>query len=99
MSSAASAANAAMNAITTWVNGSNGKWTSMAVQSDGSYGIPKGLICSFPVIVENGKYRIVKDQPINSFFQGLIDKTVKELVDERSAIEHLLKWLLIINYG
>lgn len=68
-----------------------GKWTSMAVQSDGSYGIPKGLICSFPVIVENGKYRIVKDQPINSFLQGLIDKTVKELVDERSAIEHLLK--------
>lgn len=63
----------------------------MAVLSDGSYGVPKGLIFSFPVIVENGKYTIVKDQPINSFYQGLLDKTVKELVDERAAVEHLLK--------
>jgi len=63
----------------------------MAVLSDGSYGVPKGLIFSFPVIVEGGKHRIVKDQPINSFYQGLLDKTVKELVDERAAIEHLLK--------
>jgi malate/lactate dehydrogenase len=63
----------------------------MAIQSDGSYGIPKGLVCSFPVIVENGKYRIIKDQPIDSFYQSLIDKTVKELTDEREAIEHLLK--------
>jgi malate/lactate dehydrogenase len=59
-----------MNHITTWVNGSHGirnklifkgDWTSMAILSDGSYGVPKGLICSFPVIVENGNYQIVKN--------------------------------------
>ena len=64
----------------------------MAIESDGSYGIPKGLIFSFPVIVEaGGKYTIQQNQPINSFYQGLIDKTVKELIDERAAIQHLLK--------
>jgi len=50
-----------MNHITTWVNGSHGDWTSMAILSDGSYGVPKGLICSFQVIVENGNYQIVKN--------------------------------------
>lgn len=91
LSSAASAANAAMNHMTTWVNGSNGDWTSMAITSDGSYGVPKGLVFSFPLIVENGKYTIVKDQKINPFYQAALDKTIKELVDERTAIEHLLK--------
>jgi malate/lactate dehydrogenase len=50
-----------MNHMTTWVNGSNGDWTSMGITSDGSYGVPKGLVFSFPLIVENGKYTIVKD--------------------------------------
>lgn len=68
-----------------------GDWTSMAIESDGSYGVPKGLIFSFPVTVKNGKYSIVKDLPINPFYQGLLDKTIKELVDERNAVEHLLK--------
>jgi malate/lactate dehydrogenase len=63
----------------------------MGILSDGSYGVPKGIIFSFPLLIENGKYTIVRDQPINSFYQGLVDKTVKELVDERAAIEHLLK--------
>ena len=63
----------------------------MAITSDGSYGVPKGLVFSFPLIVENGKYTIVKDQKINPFYQAALDKTIKELVDERTAIEHLLK--------
>lgn len=64
----------------------------MAIESDGSYGVPKGLIFSYPVEVKNGKYTVVKNLPINSFYQGLLDKTVKELVEERNAVEHLLKW-------
>ncbi|CAD8117338.1 unnamed protein product [Paramecium sonneborni] len=92
LSSAASAGNAAMNHITTWVNGTaEGDYTSMAIPSDGSYGVPKGLIFSFPVTVKNGKYSIVQGLPISPFYQGLLDKTIKELVDERSAVDHLLK--------
>lgn len=64
----------------------------MAIESDGSYGVPKGLIFSFPVTVKNGEYTIVKDLPISPFYQTLIDKTIKELSDERNAIDHLLKW-------
>jgi malate/lactate dehydrogenase len=57
-----------MNHITTWVNGTNGNWASMAVESDGSYGVPKGLVFSFPVETKNGEYTIVKNQPVNEFW-------------------------------
>jgi len=63
----------------------------MAIQSDGSYGIPKGLIFSFPVELKDGKYNIVKDLPINEYYAKLIEKTKNELLDERKAVEHLLK--------
>lgn len=63
----------------------------MAIESDGSYGVPKGLIFSFPVTVKNGKYQIVRDLPISPFYQGLLEKTIKELVEERNAVDHLLK--------
>ena len=89
-SSAASAANAAIDHIRDWVLGSNGKWLTMGVPSDGSYGIPEGVIFGFPVTTENGEYTLVKDLPIDAFSQKYIDKTLAELEDERSAVAHLL---------
>ncbi len=90
LSSAASAANAAIDHIRDWVLGSNGKWTTMGIPSDGSYGIPEGVIFGFPVITENGKYTIVQDLPVDDFSQKAIDKTLAELEEERSGVSHLL---------
>ena len=90
LSSAASAANAAIDHIRDWVLGSDGEWVTMGVPSDGSYGIPEGVIFGFPVITENGGYRIVKDLPIDAFSQQAIDKTLAELEEERSGVAHLL---------
>jgi len=90
LSSAASAANAAIDHIRDWVLGSNGKWTTMGIPSDGSYGIPEGVIFGFPVITENGKYTIVQDLPIDDFSQKAIDKTLAELEEERAGVSHLL---------
>jgi malate dehydrogenase len=78
-SSAASAANAAIDHMRTWVFGTNGGWTAMGVESDGSYGIPKGLNSSFPVIVKDGQYTIVKDAPITPFYKPMLEKTINEL--------------------
>ena len=89
-SSAASAANAAIDHVRDWVLGSNGKWLTMGVPSDGSYGIPEGVIFGFPVTTENGEYTLVKDLPIDEFSQKYIDKTLAELEDERAAVAHLL---------
>ena len=91
-SSAASAANAALEHMRDWVNGTKeGDWTSMAVQSDGSYGIPEGLVYSFPMECKNGDYKIVQGLEINKFSQSKMDATRKELEEERDAIKHLLQ--------
>ncbi|MBB5880298.1 malate dehydrogenase [Xanthomonas arboricola] len=90
LSSAASAANAAIDHVRDWVLGSNGKWVTMGVPSDGSYGIPEGVIFGFPVTTENGEYTLVKDLPIDDFSQKYIDKTLAELEEERSGVSHLL---------
>ncbi|MFB7865279.1 MULTISPECIES: malate dehydrogenase [unclassified Streptomyces] len=89
-SSAASAANAAIDHVHTWVNGTaEGDWTSMGVPSDGSYGVPEGLISSFPVTCKDGKYEIVQGLEINEFSRTRIDASVQELVEERDAVREL----------
>lgn len=89
-SSAASAANAALNHVYDWVNGTaEGDWTSMGIPSDGSYGVPEGLISSFPVTTENGTYEIVQGLDINEFSRARIDASVKELEEERAAVREL----------
>jgi malate dehydrogenase len=90
LSSAASAANAAIEHVRDWVLGTNGKIVSMGIYSDGSYGIEKGLIFSYPVICENGSYSIVQDLNISEVSQHLIDNTEKELKEERDAVAQLL---------
>ena len=91
LSSAASAANAAIDHIRDWVLGTNGKWVTMGVPSDGSYGIEKEIISGFPVTCENGEYKIVQGLEIDAFSQGLIDKTIAELKEEQAGVAHLLK--------
>ncbi|ACY99736.1 MULTISPECIES: malate dehydrogenase [Thermomonospora] len=89
-SSAASAASAAIDHIHTWVNGTpEGDWTSMAVVSDGSYGVPEGLVSSFPVTCSGGKWEIVQGLEIDEFSRGKIDASVAELVEERDAVRNL----------
>lgn len=89
-SSAASAANAAIDHIHTWVNGTAaGDWTSMGVVSDGSYGVPEGLISSFPVTCKDGKWEIVQGLEINAFSRPRIDASVAELAEERDAVREL----------
>jgi malate/lactate dehydrogenase len=90
LSSAASAGNAGIDHVRDWALGSHG-WTSMGVHTDGSYNVPKGLIFSFPVTCGNGKYQIVQGLKVDEYSQSKIDITTKELLEERSAIEHLLK--------
>ncbi|GAB2498356.1 malate dehydrogenase [Pseudoxanthomonas sangjuensis] len=90
LSSAASAANAAIDHVRDWVLGSNGKWVTMGIPSDGSYGIPEGVIFGFPVTTANGEYTLVKDLPIDEFSQKAIDKTLAELEEERGGVAHLL---------
>lgn len=89
LSSAASAANAAIAHIRDWVRGTSG-WTSMAVPSDGSYNVPKGLIFSYPVVCKDGKYEIVKGLKVDADSQKRLDVTTEELVSERKAVENLL---------
>jgi len=90
LSSAASAANAAIDHVRDWVLGTNGKWTTMGIPSDGSYGIPKDVMFGFPVTCENGKYTIVQGLSIDEFSQERINTTLKELEEEREGIKHLL---------
>jgi malate dehydrogenase len=87
-SSAASAANAAIDHVRDWVCGADGL-RSMAVASDGSYGVTEGIISSFPVRVSGGSYEIVQDLDVGEFAQAKIDATVKELTDERAAVSEL----------
>ena len=86
-SSAASAANAAIDHIYDWVNGT--EWTSMAIPSDGSYGVPEGIISSFPVKCSGGSYEIIQGLEIDEFSRARIDASVAELVEERDAVKGL----------
>src|SRR5918994_1201962 len=89
-SSAASAANAAIDHVHDWVNGTaDGDWVSMAVTSDGSYGVAEGIISSFACRTANGEYEIVQGLDVPGFSQQRIDKTVEELVGEREAVQKL----------
>lgn len=89
-SSAASAANAAIDHVFDWVNGTpEGDWTSAAIPSDGSYGVAQGIISSFPVTAKNGAWEIVHGLEINEFSRTRIDASVAELVEERDAVKKL----------
>lgn len=90
LSSAASAANAAIEHMRDWVLGTGGKIVSMGIHSDGSYGVDPGLIFSYPVVCADGAYSIVQELDINEFSQGLIDNTENELKQERDAVADLL---------
>ncbi|HXN37525.1 MAG TPA: malate dehydrogenase [Solirubrobacteraceae bacterium] len=85
-SSAASAASAAIDHVHDWVAGTEGRWVSMGVPSDGSYGIPEGLISGFPCTCENGRYSIVEGLDIDEFSRAKIDASVAELVAERDTV-------------
>ena len=85
-SSAASAASAAIDHVYDWVNGTGERWTSAGVSSDGSYGVPEGLVCSFPVRAVDGRWQIVPDLAINAFSRARIDASVAELLEEREAV-------------
>ena len=90
-SSAASAAAAAIDCMGDWVRGSrDDDWVSMAVASDGSYGVREGVFYSFPVICRNGRYEIVQGLPIDEFSRGRMQATEEELFEERSGVEELL---------
>ncbi len=90
LSSAASAGTAAMDHVRNWVQGTSvGDWVSMSVPSDGSYGVPAGLISSFPCTCANGEYSIVQGLPISDFSRKMIDASVAELIDERDAVRSL----------
>ena len=90
LSSAASAGTAAMDHVRNWVQGTPaGDWVSMSVPSDGSYGVPAGLISSFPCTCVNGEYSIVQGLPVNDFSRKMIDASVAELIDERDAVRSL----------
>ena len=89
-SSAASAANAAIDHVHDWVNGTpEGDWTSAAIPSDGSYGVPEGLISSFPVTSENGEWKLVQGLETDDFSRARIDASVQELVEERDTVKQL----------
>lgn len=90
LSSAASAANAAIDHIRDWVLGTNGKWVTMGIPSDGSYGIPKDVMFGYPVTCTNGKYEIVQGLAIDEFSQERINFTLNELEEERAGVAHLL---------
>ena len=91
LSSAASAANAAIDHMRDWALGTNGKWVTMGVPSDGSYGIPEGVMFGFPVTTENGEYKIVQGLEIDEFSRERINFTLNELEEERAAIADMLK--------
>ena len=91
LSSAASAANAAIDHMRDWALGSGGKWVTMGVPSNGDYGIPKDVMFGFPVTTEKGKYTIVQGLEIDTFSRERIDKTLKELQEEQAGVAHMLQ--------
>jgi malate dehydrogenase len=90
LSSAASAANAAIDHMRDWALGTNGGWVTMGIPSNGEYGIPKDVMFGYPVTCEGGRYKIVEGLPIDEFSQGCIDKTLAELIAEQDGVKHLL---------
>jgi len=90
LSSAASAANAAIDHIHDWVLGTNGKWVTMGIPSDGSYGIPEGIIYGVPVTCENGVYTRIEGLEVDAFSRERMDFTLNELLEERDGVKHLL---------
>lgn len=93
-SSAASAASAAVDHVRDWSLGSSNRWVSMCVNSDlynGEYGIPKGIIFSYPMVCSNGAYQLVKNLKIDDFSRDKLNKTADELLKEKEAVVHLLK--------
>jgi malate dehydrogenase len=90
LSSAASAANAAIDHMRDWALGTNGKWVTMGIPSDGSYGIPEGVMYGVPVTCENGEYTRVEGLEIDEFSRQKMDETLAELEGERAAVAHLL---------
>ncbi len=91
LSSAASAANAAIDHIHDWWLGTDGAWVTMGIPSDGSYGIPEGTMFGFPVTCANGEYKIVEGLEIDAFSQERINITLTELEEEKAGVAHLLK--------
>jgi malate dehydrogenase len=90
LSSAASAANAAIDHMRDWALGTNGGWVTMGITSNGEYGIPKDVMFGYPVTCAGGQYKIVEGLPIDEFSQGCIDKTLAELIGEQDGVKHLL---------
>ena len=90
LSSAASAANAAIDHMRDWALGTNGKWVTMGIPSDGQYGIPKDVVFGFAVTTENGEYKLVEGLEIDAFSQERIGLTLKELLEEQEGVKHLL---------
>jgi malate dehydrogenase len=90
LSSAASAANAAIDHVRDWVLGSQGEWVTMGVPSDGSYNIPEGVIYGFPCTTENGEYTIIQGLDIDAFSKERMDNTLNELLEERDGVKDLL---------
>ena len=90
VSSAASAANAAIDHMRDWALGSQGRWITMGVPSDGQYGIPKDVMFGFPVTTAGGDYKLVEGLAIDAFSQQRIDATLKELLEEQAGVKHLL---------
>src|SRR5262249_6441047 len=91
LSSAASAANAAIDHVRDWVGGTKeGDWVTMGVPSDGGYGIPEGVIYGYPVTTRGGQYQVVKGIEISDFSRKRMDATLKELHEERDGVKHLL---------
>jgi malate dehydrogenase len=89
LSSAASAANAAIDHIRDWVLGTHGRWVTMGIPSDGSYGIPQDIVFGFPVTCANGEYTMIRDLPIDEFSRERINLTLKELEEERAGVASL----------
>lgn len=85
-SSAASAANAAIDQMRDWLHDTDGRWTSMAVASEGQYGIPKGLVCGMPVICMDKDYSVIEGLDLDGFQKSMLEKTIEELVGERDAL-------------
>jgi malate dehydrogenase len=90
VSSAASAANAAIDHMRDWALGSNGQWVTMGIPSNGEYGIPKEVMFGYPVTTEGGEYKIVEGLTIDAFSQERINLTLAELTEEQDGVKHLL---------
>jgi malate dehydrogenase len=90
LSSAASAANAAIDHVHDWLLGSGGEWVTMGIPSDGAYGIPQDIMYGMPVTTDKGRYSVVRDLPIDDFSREKMNATLKELQDEQAGVAALI---------